>query len=64
MEHGQRAKRHPRRGLNEKDWERFSGSGDTADEVFLLGLGFGADGEGVEEIQPKSEIEGFVLTAA
>ena len=38
--------------------------GDAADEVFLLGVGFGADGEGVEEIEPESEIEGFVLAVA
>jgi hypothetical protein len=40
------------------------GGGDAADEVFLLGLGFGTDGEGIEEIEAESEIEGFVLAVA
>src|SRR6267143_387994 len=40
------------------------GGGDAANQVFLLGLGFGADGEGVEEIEPEGEIEGFVLAMA
>jgi len=43
--------------------ERLSG-GDAADEVFLLGLGFGADGEGVKEIEAEGKIEGFVLAVA
>ncbi len=30
----------------------------------MLGLGFGADGQGVKEIEAKGEIEGFVLTMA
>jgi len=40
------------------------GGSDAANQVFLLGLGFGADGEGVEEIETESEIEGFVLATA
>ncbi len=42
----------PRRGLCR--------GGDAGDEVFLNGMGFGADGEGVEDIEAESEIEGFV----
>ena len=30
----------------------------------MLGLGFGADGEGVKQIEAESEIEGFVLAVA
>src|SRR5260370_37251070 len=44
--------------------ERLSGRSDAADEVFLLGLGFGADGEGVKEIEAECEVEGFVLAMA
>src|SRR5260370_22705411 len=44
--------------------ERLSGRSDAADEVFLLGLGFGADGESVKEIEAECEIEGFVLAVA
>ena len=40
------------------------GGGDTANKVFLLGFAFGADGEGVEKIQPEREIQGFVLAVA
>src|SRR6267143_4461787 len=40
--------------------ERLSG-GDAVDEVFLLGLGFGADRESVEEIEAESKVEGFIL---
>ena len=43
---------------------KFLRGGDAANQVFLLELGFGADGEGVEEIEPESEIEGFVLAVA
>src|SRR3989442_443404 len=59
----QRAKGHPQRFERKGSGKLLCGS-DAADQVFLLGLGFGADGEGVEETEPKSEIEGFVLTAA
>lgn len=38
--------------------------GDAAEEVVLLGDGFGADGEGVEEIEAKREFERFVLAVA
>jgi len=51
----------------EIDWKMFSRllrGGDAADEVFLLGLGFGADSEGVEEIEAESEVEGFILAGA
>src|SRR5467141_2839381 len=40
------------------------GGGDAADQIFLFGLGFGADGEGVEKIEGQGEAEGFVLTVA
>jgi len=41
-----------------------SSSGDAANQIFLLGLGFGADGEGVEEIKREGEAQGFVLAMA
>lgn len=40
------------------------GCGDAADQIFLFGFAFGADGEGVQEIQPKREIQRFVLAVA
>src|SRR6266849_2008793 len=47
-----------------KDRKRLLCGGDAPDEVFLLGLGFGADGEGVKQIEAESKIEGFVLAVA
>src|SRR5260370_18663462 len=44
--------------------EGLSGRSEAGDEVFLLGLGFGADGEGVKEIEAECEVEGFVLAMA
>src|SRR6267143_6443975 len=38
--------------------------GDAANQVFLLELGFCADGEGVEEIEREGEAKGFVLAMA
>ena len=38
--------------------------GDAADQVFLLGFGFGADGEGIQQIQRKREVQRFVLAVA
>src|SRR5207253_8769985 len=40
------------------------GGGDAANQVFLFGLGFGADGEGVEEIEREGKAKGFVLAMA
>ena len=42
----------------------FLGGGDAADQVFLFLLAFGADGEGVEQAQRESVLDGFVLTVA
>src|SRR5260370_38702017 len=61
---GKKGKRPPFCGSNVRDLEGFLSGGDAADEVFLLGLGFGADGESFEKIEPESEIEGFVLAMA
>jgi hypothetical protein len=36
--------------------------GDTSDEIFLLGLAFGADGERVERAVGQREFQRFVLT--
>src|SRR5260370_17861597 len=44
--------------------EGLSGRSDAAVEVFLLGLGFGADGEGGREIEAECEVEGCVMATA